>query len=232
MNWQSIEVSINQNNFLYNGNLLFAENFLEVLEFQYPGIAGVKDQYGWFHITPNGNRLYPHYFERVFGFYFNRACVNQNKEAFHIGLDGLPVYSEKYLWCGNYQENIAVVKDFTNQYFHIDLDGNKIYPEKYSYAGDFRESIACVMLPNGNFTHIDKTGNFLHGKEFELLDVYHKGFARAKDKNGWFHIDRNGNEIYKTRFLLIEPFYNGFAFGMNKNGKKIVISEKGIISEI
>ena len=44
MNWQDIEVSLNRKNFTYKGKTLFKEDFTEVLEFQDPGIAAVKNQ--------------------------------------------------------------------------------------------------------------------------------------------------------------------------------------------
>jgi hypothetical protein len=59
------------------------------------------------------------------------------------------------------------------------------------------------------------------------LGVFHKNYATAKDKNGWFHIDRQGNEVYKNRYQTIEPFYNGFALVKTFENEKIIIDEKG-----
>jgi len=61
------------------------------------------------------------------------------------------------------------------------------------------------------------------------LGVYHKNFATARDKRGWFHIDMQGEELYPQRYLMIEPFYNGFALVTDSDGKKIVINEQGEI---
>ena len=196
MHWQDIEISPNRKNFIYKGSLIFDADFMEALEFQSPGIAAVKNKTGWFHIRIDGSALYTKVYERVFGFYFNRAAVNEKDFSYHIGLDGLAAYKEKYLWCGNFQENISVVKNFRNKYFHIDLDGNSIYNQEYIYTGDFKEGIACACADDGYYTHIDTSGKKIHNKQFELLDVYHKGFARAKDNGGWFHINTFGNEIY------------------------------------
>ena len=160
MNWQDIEVSLNRKNFTYKGKTLFKEDFTEVLEFQDPGIAAVKNQNGWFHIMMNGQPISFNFYERAFGFYYNRAAVIENNLAYHIGIDGLAAYD-------------------------------------------------------------------LHDKWFRLLDVYHKGYARAKDEKGWFHVDRNGDEIYQKRYSLIEPFYNGFAFCVTLNNKQIILNEFG-----
>ena len=227
MNLQKIEIAHTRNYFVYQGKRIFEKDFLEVLEFQHPGVAAVKTETGWFHIDTTGSAIYNHVYERTFGFYCDRAAVQEKNTSFHIDLDGLAAYKEKYFWCGNYQEGISVVKDFNQNYFHIDLEGNRIYREKYKYTGDFKEAIACICLDNGYFTHIDRKGVYLHGKFFRLLDVYHKGFARAMDEKGWFHIDRNGNQIYTERYSIIEPFYNGFAFCVRSDGKKINLNEEG-----
>lgn len=227
MNWEDFEITPSRNNFTYNGFKIFKEDFIEVLEFQSPGIAAVKTENGWFHIQSDGSILYTKVYERVFGFYFNRAVVKEKDIYYHIGLDGLAAYEDRFFWCGNFQEKVCVVKDFKNNYFHIDLNGNNLYGEKYLYTGDFKEGIACVCAEDGYYTHIDKKGNLLHNKYFQLLDVYHKGFARAKDKEGWFHIDRNGNPIYNYKFSLIEPFYNGLAFSITLEGKQAVVDEMG-----
>lgn len=59
------------------------------------------------------------------------------------------------------------------------------------------------------------------------LDVFHKGFACARDHSGWFHIDVNGQSIYSNRFAAIEPFYNGQARVENFDGSLLVINETG-----
>jgi hypothetical protein len=67
----------------------------------------------------------------------------------------------------------------------------------------------------------------LNGKRFIDLGVFHKGFATAKDTNGWYHIDIQGNEVYKQRYQIVEPFYNGFALVTDFDGNKLIINEKG-----
>jgi hypothetical protein len=64
------------------------------------------------------------------------------------------------------------------------------------------------------------------------LGVFHKNYATAKDKNGWFHINKNGNELYKERYLMIEPFYNGFSLVETFKSKKQIIDEKGILTTV
>jgi hypothetical protein len=94
-------------------------------------------------------------------------------------------------------------------------------------VGDFKDGIAVVCNKDGFSTHINSEGHCIHRKWFHQLDIYHKGFARAKDNNGWFHVDIDGNEIYKYRFSDLEPFYNGIAHATEKDGNIILIDERG-----
>jgi hypothetical protein len=232
MNWQQITVSPDNTHFLFEGKPIFNKHFIEVLKFHALGLAPVKDETGAYHIDSNGNSLYPERYARTFGFYCNCATVIQGQNWFHINEKGERTYPQNYAWAGNYQENLCAVRDFENNYFHIDLNGNRIYPENYLYVGDFKDGIACVKLSKfqklGKFCkHIDTNGNYINDKEFLDLGVFHKKFATAKDKDGWFHIDKNGNEIYRERYLEIEPFYNGFALVTQYDNMKIIINEQG-----
>ena len=83
------------------------------------------------------------------------------------------------------------------------------------------------MLADGSYIHIDGNGNALNGRHFLDLGVFHKGFATAKDANGWFHIDKDGNALYTERYAIVEPFYNGFALVTDFNGNKLIINENG-----
>lgn len=75
--------------------------------------------------------------------------------------------------------------------------------------------------------HIDGNGKPVNGKKFLELGVFHKGYAVAKDRDGYFHIDKEANPIYSERFEWIEPFYNGQAFVNNKMGEISVINVQG-----
>jgi hypothetical protein len=96
-------------------------------------------------------------------------------------------------------------------------------------AGDYKDGIACVKSQDGFYRHVDNKGKFINNKSFIDLGIFHKNFATAKDKNGWFHIDRQGNELYNERYLTVEPFYNGFALVTDFDYKKIIIDENGRI---
>lgn len=57
--------------------------------------------------------------------------------------------------------------------------------------------------------------------------MFHKGFARAKDSEGWFHVMRSGRPAYNRRFAMVEPFYNGLARVEVHDGAFEVIDETG-----
>lgn len=229
MNWRNIQVSEENNSFVYENIPLFEKKYYEVLKFHSPGIAPVKDKTGWFHIDVNGNEVYKERYDRAFGYYFNRASVIQNKNWFHINEKGERLYDANYAWAGNYQEGVCSVRDFNNQYFHIGLNGSFIYDSKYKFVGDYKDGYACVRLINGLYKHINLKGEFLNDKTFLDLGVFHKNYATAKDEEGWHHIDRQGNELYKERYSLIEPFYNGLAVVDTNNNRKQIINEEGAI---
>ena len=105
-----------------------------------------------------------------------------------------------------------------------------VYEKTYVYAGDFKDDIAVVREKEGKCTHIYQDGELVHGKRYLDLGVYHKGFALARDKHGWFHINPRGWMVYPTRFKQLEPFYNGFAIATTLKGKRIIIDELGVFA--
>jgi hypothetical protein len=85
-----------------------------------------------------------------------------------------------------------------------------------------------VQANHGRSTHIDRHGVRLHDRWFKDLDVFHKGFARARDDGGWTHIDVNGRALYARRFAAVEPFYNGQARVERFDGALEVVDESGV----
>lgn len=227
MKYTDIILSKDQTHFLYDRKNIFNKIFLQALKFHSEGIAAVQDEKGWYHIDMKGQEIYHTRYDRVFGFYFNRAAVIDKLVWYHIDIKGNRVYPENYLWCGNFQENACTVRNFQNKYFHIDIYGKVIYKEEYKYAGDYRDGFACVRLDSGLFVHIDEVGKRINNKEFIDLGVFHKGIATAKDHKGWFHINCSGKQLYEARFFSIEPFYNGFSVVETFENRKIIIDELG-----
>jgi len=106
------------------------------------------------------------------------------------------------------------------------------YADRHRYAGDFRDGTAVVRYDaDGLCGHVDRWGRPIHGGRFIDLDVYHKGWARARDERGWFHIDRSGRHAYPERFAAIEPFYNGQALCETLGGTRVVIGVSGSVTQ-
>lgn len=233
MNWKNIQLDEHKKQFYYQGLPLFEHfKFLDALKFHSPGLAPVKDATGWFHINVAGEPIYAKRYLRTFGFYDGLATVVSENDWQIIDTKGNTISTQFFAWCGNFQEELCTVRDKQGRYLHIQKNGNAAYSEKYHYAGDFKYGYACIMNEQQLFTHIDKKGELLHGIFFLDLGVFHKGFAIAKDTNGWFHIDFAGNSIYTHRFAKIEPFYNGWAFVETTEGEKVVVNEAGQIKRL
>ncbi|MDE0953783.1 MAG: methyltransferase [Candidatus Poseidoniales archaeon] len=211
-----------------DGLAIYSARYEAVLPFHTPGLAPVSDGVKWFYILPNGIPAFPQVFRRAFGFYCGIATVEVDGNWFHINSDGTRLYETNWSWCGNFQQNRCTVRDEEGVYHHIREDGSTIQSNLNTYAGDFREGVAVVRGFDGYCRHIDLEGKPLHHRKFLDLDVYHKGFARARDTQGWFHVDMNGNDISENRrYSNIEPFYNGQALVKKLDGELFVIDEFG-----
>jgi hypothetical protein len=227
ISWQDLQIAPDRTHHLLGERAAYVARFDEVLKFHAPGLAPVRDASGAYHISATGRAAYSQRYLRTFGFYQDRATVQATDGWFHILPDGAPLYGQRYDWCGNYQEELCTVRARGGTYCHLTARGALAYPERYSYAGDFRDGIAVIQEHNGLHTHIDRLGEQVHGCWFVDLDVFHKGFARARDASGWHHIDLRGVSIYTQRFAAVEPFYNGQARVEDFSGSLLVIDELG-----
>jgi hypothetical protein len=229
MNFKDLILSNDQTHFLYLNQNFFDKVFIQAMKFHAEGLAAVQDESGWYHINMKGKAIYKQRYSRAFGYYFECATVVEDNNWFHIDNQSNRIYSDNYAWCGNYQEEVCIVRSFDGQYFHIDCWGKPIYREKYAYAGDYKDGYCCVRLTDGRHKHVDKNGKDLNGRFFHDLGVFHKQYATARDANGWFHIDFSGNALYTERYLAVEPFYNGAALVTDFKWKKFVVMESGFL---
>ena len=205
----------------------YAERFDEVGKFHAPGLAPVRRGALAWHIKLDARPAYERRFVRTFGYYEGLAAVVSSAGWHHIDATGLDVYTEQHAWCGNFQEGRCTVRDTDGRYCHIDRSGYRIYAQRWHYAGDYRDGVAVVQSEAGRSTHVNGNGEVIHGRWFLDLDVFHKGFARARDVRGWTHVDRSGAPVYERRFAAVEPFYNGQARVERLDGALEVIDEAG-----
>ncbi len=225
--WRGSTVSPCGTHHLSYGVPLYRARFDEVLPFHEPGLAPVLDGSGAYHIGIDGREAYPQRHLRTFGFYGGLAAVQDRDGWVHIGRDGQPAYEARHEWCGNFQEDRCAIRLVGGGYIHIDRDGVPVQENPCRYVGDFRKGIAVVQRDDGLHSHVDRSGQLVHDRWFVDLDVFHKGFARARDGSGWMHVDRSGRPVYARRFAMVEPFYNGQARVELLDGALEVIDEIG-----
>lgn len=227
MNWADIQVAADTTHHVRDGRPIYEARFDEVLKFHAPGLAPVRRGDAAWHIDPSGRAAYARSFRRTFGFYEGLAAVVDDRGWHHVRPCGTDLGVDTFTWCGNFQDARCSVRDHTGRYHHITPTGARAYADNWRYAGDFRDHVAVVQAEDGRSTHIDRDGRFLHERWFLDLDVFHKGFARARDERGWMHIDGGGRPAYGRRFAGVEPFYNGQARVERLDGGLEVIAESG-----
>ncbi|MBU6412705.1 MAG: methyltransferase [Planctomycetes bacterium] len=228
MTWHRSTVAPDGTHHVVDGQAMYSHRFIRVQKFHEPGLAPVADASGAFHILSNGRAAYSDRFVQAWGFYEGRAAVQDRAGWFHIDVDGRPLTPDRFAWCGNFQGGRCTVRSFDRGYLHLTEFGSPAYAQRYLYAGDFRDGAAVVRCPaRGLCTHIGPEGQHLHDKWFIDLDVFHKGFARARDQAGWFHIDLAGRPITDHRYAEVEPFYNGQARVLTHDGEFHVVDQAG-----
>lgn len=232
MRIELITVADSGTHHLLEGRPLYSARFTKVLKFHPPGIAAVTDASGSYHISLNGAPIYAARYIESFGFYEGLAAVRDADGWFHIQTSGEAAYPQRYDWCGNYQGTRVPVRTAAGRYFHLDSGGRRPYRKDYLYAGDYRDGVACVRREDGLCIHVDLDGHPVHPGAYQNLDVFHKGFARARDTEGWFHIQRDGLPAYDARFAEVEPFYNGQALCRDWMGRQVIVTESGKIARI
>lgn len=230
MNWRHLQISYGATHHVdAQENPAYNERFDEVLKFHEPGLAPVRRQAKAWHIRADGLPAYRSCFLQTFGFYDGLAAVAAHDGWHHVTAVGDEAYAERYNWCGNFQQGCCTVRNRDGKFHHIRNDGSAAYPELWNYAGDYRDGVAVVQASDGRSTHIDKGGKLLHEEWFLDLDVFHKGFARARAEDGWRHVDGQGRSIYQRRFAAVEPFYNGQARVERFDGALEVIDCDGVV---
>ena len=212
-----------------DGKPAYDARYIEVGKFHAPGLAPVRAVNGWCHIGQDGEPIYRDRFEKVWGFYCHRAAAKEPAGWTHLEPSGARAYVQRYPWVGNFQDDLCSVQT-VDGFHHILADGTRAYSANFAYAGDFRDGAAVVISQiDGLSRHITPSGKLIHDKAFMELDVFHKGFARARDASGWFHIKADGQACYASRFMFIEPFYNDYAVAHTQDGNMVRISHDGQI---
>ena len=227
IDWKNTTIAADGSHHLYCETPFYKDRFDSVMKYHEPGLAPVYACNESWHIDVFGEPAYSSRYRKVFGFYGGLAAFEDQNGWAHLMPDGTAAYDVRYDWCGNFQGGLCTVRLAQGLYRHIYKDGKPAYENLWKYAGDFKDGIAVVQREDGLSSHIDAEGRLLHAKWFRDLDVFHKGYARAKDQEGWVHIDVEGDPAYSHRYQMIEPFYNGQARAERHDGGIEIIDVKG-----
>ncbi|MDO5847113.1 MAG: hypothetical protein Q4Q20_02275, partial [Methanocorpusculum sp.] len=122
---------------------------------------------------------------------------------FHIDFSGAPVYTGRYLFAGDFSDDVARVKAGIKSedgkpdavFFYIDAEGQRIDSREYVWAGDFHEGVACVYHKRFGAAHITTAGELLYNAWFYDVRPFEGERARVRDESGWKFIDRTGDVI-------------------------------------
>ncbi|MHA1793076.1 MAG: WG repeat-containing protein, partial [Promethearchaeota archaeon] len=228
VDYKMVKISLDETHHVLHGKPIYQKRFKKVMSFHPPGVAAVLDTDGRaYHINVSGEPFHDRKFSQAFGYYDDIAAVQDESGWYHVDLQGNPIYDSRFTWVGNFQDGFCPVRDEDGYYFHVNKIGHPAYHQKYLYAGDFRYGIASVMDIDGRFIHVNEKGERIHESKFDFLGVYHKGYALAKEREGFLHVDKAGNPIYRQHFEYLEPFYNGRALARTLDGRWIIINEDG-----
>ncbi len=80
------------------------------------------------------------------------APVYDQSGGYHINLDGIAVYAQRFDKAFGFYCNRAAVLD-KEKYYHIDLQGNRTYLDSYDWVGNYQEN-KCVVRKGNKFFHI------------------------------------------------------------------------------
>jgi hypothetical protein len=167
----------------------------------------------------NGSALWNKTFKSVLKFHEpGLAPVLDDSGWYHIGIDGNPIYSQRYNKVfGYYFGRAAVV--LNNKWFHIDIHGNRISTQSYAWTGNFQQKICVVRDFKNQYFHIDLDGSRIYSDNYIYCGDFKDGFASVKLSNGLYkHINTNGRFLNDKAFLDLGVFHKNFATAKDKDG--------------
>ena len=182
------------------------------------------------HHIYNGNPLYEDVFTSVMSFHSpGIAAVKDKTGAYHIDLEGKPIYQQRFIKTFGFYIGIAAVVDESG-WFHINAKGKPQYNGIYDWVGNFQEEVCPVRNKNGFYFHIKKDGSLLYDKNYKYTGDFKYGIAVVYDNNGYAqYIDKSGTLLHQKRFNELGVFHKGFAtakdnrgaFHLNKKGDQL-----------
>jgi hypothetical protein len=171
------------------------------------------------HFIFDGKRIFEKEFLEVLKFHSpGLAPVIDQSGAYHIGMNGEAIYSERYTRTFGFYCNRATVVE-NEEWFHVNELGKRVYSQSFKWTGNYQENFCAVRDSNNNYFHIDLNGQKLYLESYIYAGDFKDGIACIKTANGFFrHIDANGNYQNEHSFLDLGIFHKNFATAKDKDG--------------
>lgn len=175
-----------------------------------------KNQTGYVY---NGHPLFNKSFFNALNFHKEGlAAVADTSGAYHIDMNGNPIYEKRYNRTFGYYYNKAAVIDSSGAY-HIDLNGNPIYKERYHWTGNFQQNLCTVRTKNGKYFHINDNGESLYADAYKYAGDFRENIACVQLQNNFFtHIYKDGSKVHNKYFEDLNVYHKGHACAKDASG--------------
>lgn len=175
----------------------------------------------------DGKPVFGTRFKKALSFHYPEgvAAVADKTGAYHIGLDGMPLYAQRYRETFGFYCGLATVRD-NSGYFHIDPTGHPAHKTIFKWAGNFQEGLCAVLTADG-YCHVDTHGQPTYEQRYLYVGDFRYGIAVAHSEEGTLHIRSDGSRLNTSVHRDADPFHKGFAvvsddagyFHITKDGK-------------
>lgn len=190
---------------------------------------------GTHHLHDNGQRVYRHSFDWVLPYHVpGLAPVGDATGAYHIDLEGVEVYPQRYLRTfGFYCGHAAVVS--SEGWYHVDAKGERSYLKTWDWCGNFQQDRCSVRNKHGEYYHIKPNGVVLKGGPHAYAGDFREGAAVVRGLDGLCrHVDLEGKLLNQQSFFDLDNFHKGFAracdhrgwFFINRDGEELLDSSR------
>jgi WG containing repeat/Putative cell wall binding repeat len=171
------------------------------------------------HFLYEGKLLFGKFFTQALKFHSeNLAAVQDETGWYHIDLQGVAKYKNRYTRAFGYYCNRATVVE-NQHWYHIDTDGKRFYEPNYIWCGNYQEHLCTVRDIQNHYFHLNVAGLPLYEEKYKYAGDFKDGFACVRLENGLFkHINPQGKDLNGQLFKDLGIFHKGIATAKDENG--------------
>jgi len=150
--------------------------------------------------------------------------------AYHIDLEGIQAYPQRYLRTfGFYCGHAAVAS--SEGWYHVDARGERSYLDTWDWCGNFQQDRCPVRDKHGEYHHIKPNGLVLEGGPHAYAGDFRERAAVVRGLDGLCrHVDLEGKLLNQRSFFDLDNFHKGFArardhrgwFFINRDGEELL----------